>query len=586
MKKLVAILAAVLISSSVVSSALAHQDQSFLNRASSGIFEENYDLFKLSPAYLPGFEKNAFWGQLSNLYNTSDRLVNNTNSNYYLAGGHMDVMGMGRAGIMSDWYSYSTPQNTDTWNSGAGFNGFGERTIVRYRDRDDDEIIDFREETYGRAERTTNRYTNDIYAAYGMGGIAGFDLGAGIRANWNSYAPTYNPYAPSSRNSFDEFGYERELDLLTNQLIYTYDTEGTGSLTYGANDWFLILSGRSQNLMPNTDVVFNVGPVLLGRDNTLEWNWMETIDNAPSDPNIISESLRERSEEGMEEGYGTQYYPGGGMGFFGTVRMDMKTSFTGGGQLNNRLITDLGFYTAGGTLDEDKAKKTTIDRNYYRATLVSGFLQTRNDVQTWEDTWEGTFGTTSMVAKVRALWENEGWDYGMGIGLESTSYETETTWVDNYNRNIRTVVNDTDNTNDSTAVTTSSDTRETKTKNVINAFSLPVAIQMHFLKNFSIQLSAEHQIALMQNDSSLVEKARDLQTTVTTTDDGVVSVNVIGDSTNITAADSYSSYQATQSTHFAYGVTWWPFEQVRVDFTGLTNITQLSNYEISISLYY
>jgi hypothetical protein len=254
--------------------------------------------------------------------------------------------------------------------------------------------------------------------------------------------------------------------------------------------------------------------------------------------------------------------------------------------LNNRLIADLMVYTDAGTLDADKAKKTTIDRQYTAATQITGFLQTINDVETWEDTWEGTFGTTVISAEVRALWENEGWDYGMGLGLESNNTDTTTTMVDGYNRNVRTEINDSDNTTNNTLVTTSSVTTETNEVNVVNTFSLPAAIQMNFLKNFAIQLGALHTITLTQRDVSTLETARDIQTTITTRDDGVVTTDVLGDSGNLNAATSYSSFTSAQATNFSYGVTWWPYEQVRVDMTGLTNLMQLSNYEISVSLYY
>ncbi|MBN1595878.1 hypothetical protein JW933_08135 [candidate division FCPU426 bacterium] len=594
MKKLVAIVAAVLVSNSIVSSAVAHQDQSFLYSATSSIFEENYDLFTFSPAYLPSFEKNAFWGQLSNLYNQSDYLVDNSATSYYLLGGHMDVMGMGRAGLMGDWYSSSSPQSTRTWNSSTTYSGFGERSYIEYRDRDDDEIIDNKVETYGRQEKTSHSLNNDIYAAYGMGNMGGFDVGIGVRGRWASYNPSYNNYTllGSTYGGFDEYGWQRETDLITNQLIYTYEREcTTGSWSYGNSDLRVILGGRSQGLMPNLDLVVNVEPVLIGRGNEYEWEFYTQYDDAPGDPNLISDYRVDYSEKGMEEVVGSAYYPANGFGVAGDVRLDFKTSFTGGEQLNNRLIADIGVETTSRTLDTGKAKKESITHSVDRDTIWNTTLLVENlDVTDTNDVtnlaYEGTVGYLKLNAKLRALWANEGWDFGLGIGFESTTTDTETTLNWDNRTTIRQDYYNTVNTDDYTEVRTESYKQKTTSKSVSNAITLPVALQLNFLKNFSVQVSASHTISLAQSDSSSEFQERALYTSVTTYDDGRQETDVTADSGNLPEADSFSSYSVYHATQFAYGVTWWPFEQVRVDFTSLAYLTYLYNYRFSVSLYY
>lgn len=91
MKKLSFLLAFALLvigSFSLTSVTSAHQDQSFTYTSTAGMFEDMYDFFKYSPAYLPSFKKNSFWGQLSNLESQYDYLyVDSPDDDYYLLGG-------------------------------------------------------------------------------------------------------------------------------------------------------------------------------------------------------------------------------------------------------------------------------------------------------------------------------------------------------------------------------------------------------------------------------------------------------------------------------------------------------------------
>lgn len=592
MKKLLALSAAVLLSGFISSSALASVDQSFLNAASVGIFEEMYDLFKYSPAYLPTFQKNAFWGQLSNLHDRNDQLVNNSSTDWYLLGGTADVMDIGRAGLMLDWWASTAGQTTRTWNVATTSSGLAEYTNVEYRDLDSDNIVDYRRETYGRSEETNNQSRSDIYAAFGMGNFMGLEVGAAIRGDWNSFAPTWDNYIDNTSHptyhgnydgSFDWIASETQTNLITNQQIFTSNAEGTGTLDYGVNSWALILAGRMPGIMPNMDLTANLKGIMATQSNKLEWEYAEGWDNSPADPNLYSDYSRTYKETGIENGY-ADYLPGTGIGVGVDARLDWVIqpgiNFTGW----------LGFGTVGIPIKAGDAKKDSTADTTWRNTVGNGVenvLITDAANSKTARTWEGSDSGTTILARARVVFPTEGFDFGVGASFCSEQTKIDTTSVTDVTFSGRHVEYETiaDPSTDYTLVGSSGYKTDSVTDLIINTIDLPVAFNFKFLKNFHVQVGVNHKITMKSETTNTTNYDRRLATTVRTTDAGVVTSTVPANTTN-TEMSQTSVYNVTHDNQFSYGVTWWPYEQVRVDFTYLTYLTYLYQYRFSINLYY
>ncbi len=577
MRRLFTWLTMVILSGTLTAACFAHQDNSFTFTSTAGMFEDVYDLFKASPAYLPSFERSTLWGQLSNLQNQNDLMFmdptwTSVSNNYYLLGGQLNILGLGRGGGMVDWFGASVPQAVTDYNGNTA-SGRAESTEVASRDLDSDGIYDFREEIYGKIEKIDHNYSTDIYVAFGMGGLFGMDLGAGVRADWDSHQPSYNPcdtanpfFSSLTNHSFNEEAWERQYDLTNNNAeLYRWDRMGTGSLNYGTATWRLILAGRSKSLMPNLDLVVNAGPVLRIATNEYEYEYTEDQDSAPSDP--ATGNNKSFTESGMEAG--TDVYPGSGIGFLANARADYTLA-------ENLLLTaQLGYTLIPYSISDAKLERNTWELN--RA-------MQRDEQTTGENyTYEGDVGYSLAEVKLRAQYTAQGWKLGMGINASTSSDTREVTTKYEYSKT------DIDsNTGDpSTDYTqTITDGREsiTKSTDITDTLELPVGLVLNIVNKLPIRFGAKHIIKRKSETDTYEVTSRTPRTTHTVYGDGVVD-NTVADISEYSHWTG-SSLTVTHQNVFYYGLTWWPFEDLQIDVANFAYTAFLYEYNVSITFHF
>jgi hypothetical protein len=555
-----------------------HQNNSFTYTSTAGMFEDMYDYFTYSPAYLPGFQKNAFWGQLSNLQNQGDKLVNNSSNSNYVLGGQVDMMGMGRIGAMFDWTSYTTAQATGLYNGVAAGTGFQDATLVSYLDLNGDGQIDARSESYSRQKRYANFSNSSLYLPYGLGKAYGeIDLGAAFSWKQNSFAPTYNPSIANS--SFDEIATVRNYNLLTGQEIGPhFDRNRTGSLTYGNSQWILELAGRTQ-ILPDLDLVVNVAPVLNVTYNDYKYDTSDVTNYSPSNPGIISQTSVTQHDSGLASApVYADYAPGSGLGFLANARADYTYA-------PNILLTGIvGFQTSPQTLDSGKNKYETVTDTTTRNTV--GGLVLANDTNS--DTTINTTGTSSYIdlnAKVRAQFIAKGWKLGLGANFD---YNDNSWDFINKNHTTSFVANTGtgDPLTDITTTTTSGSESESKSDTATNTIELPIGVILNVLDNLPLRFGAVHTIKIISASTSTLVTHRDPMVVTTTNGNGAITGQTVTGMTN--SPDEYSNAPLTvaQSNTFYYGLSWWPFPQVQIDLAGFTNVLDLTGYKASFNFYF
>jgi len=565
----------VILSGTLTAACFAHQDNSFTFTSTAGMFDDVYDLFKASPAYLPSFERSTLWGQFSNLQNQNDLIFMDpsgpVSNNYYLLGGQFKVMGLGRGGGMLDWFGESDPQAVTDYN-GNNASGLAESTEVDSRDLDSDGIYDFRGEKYGKIEKIDHHYNTDIYAAFGMGGLFGMDMGAGVRADWDSHQPSYNPYTTANpftigTHSFNEEARERHYDLTaSNAELYRFDRMGTGSLNYGTSTWRMILAGRSKDLMPNLDLVVNAGPVLRIATNKYEYDFTQDQDSAPADP--ATGNNKTFTESGIEAGTGV--YPGSGIGFLSHARADYALA-------GNLLLTaQMGYTLIPYSISDAKLERTIWDYN-------------RTAIQTDEATtkanyiYEGNVGSGLAEVKLRAQYTAQGWKLGMGINASTESDTSEVTTK--YEYTDTDVVSDTgDPATDYTQTITEGRESITKSTDITDTLELPVGLVLNVVNKLPIRFGAKHIIKRISNSDTYEVTARTPETTHRVYGDGVVDHTVADISEYSHWTDS--SLTVTHQTVFYYGLTWWPFEDLQIDVANFAYTAWLHEYHVSMTFHF
>ncbi len=573
----------------IAGSAAAFQEQSFQYSATQGMFEEMYDLFMDSPAYLPSFTKNAVWSQLSNLDSRSDFIFgySPSNSNWQV-GGTTDLIGLGRLGVMFDYSAYSEPVNNWRFWAPAAHDGFGEGTQVDYNDGNGDNIVDFRREAYSRSEAQYSQSVGEVYVGYGLG-LDGLDAGIGVRGEWWMDSPTYNPATSFWMGDFpfEQAATLRDVDLITGQSLHTFDMTSTGSWNESWTEWGLVLAARSKDafgLMPGLGLLVNVRPYLDTYGNEYEAKYQTDEDFSPSDPVIISRQTYEVTESGFENASIYNNVPFSGFGVDSYVRADYTlwgVNWTGWFNFEGN-----GYSWQNADFSHDSRQRldntdTTSGIPVYTADTYTVALDQKV---------EGDFGSTWTELRLRGQIPFTGWRLGFGIN-----------GVLNYNDNemVETITAQETRRWDAgtgvpadsyTVVTNSREKRRISWNSSQSFIQFPLAIVIDILKNFSIQVSGQYQIFQYTSTETREVLESPVPTTVTTYDDGSVTFNIPGSFTTYTGdyfhAEQRANVQTSFTTSFAYGLTWKPWEQVQIDLTGFTEPDRPGVYRASFCLYY
>jgi len=591
-KKLSLLLALLLVTGSLTTTAFAiTQDHSFTYTSTAGMFEDTYDFFKASPAYLPSFQKNVFWGQLSNLENSSDYQINNgsNGSNYYLLGGQMDLMGAGRGGFMLDWHG-TTSSNSVTDFTGNNGSGLSEHTNVAYT-TSDGFTIDGRSEKYGRAKQVDNQADYDVYAAYGLGNIAGFDFGAAVRGSWWDSNPTYDPFSGAGTNdlgyTFDGSAYARTYNVVTGALTNTYDRSQTGSLDYSSSNWRVILGGRAKNLLPNLDLVVNIAPIMNTITNKFTADYSENYDFQPGGPlstqsttaHSSGAEINATADYGLTNGHTVPMYPGSGVGVLANVRGDytLTPSVT--------LTGEAGFSTQPMTISDDAKLDYNIDYSTRAQTGTS--LLAWDNAYSKSDKFSGTVSNSLTYVKLRSqLASGKNWKLGAGINYAYSFYKNDVKEKYSGQRVYTQSGDATLHNNYVETVTDEGFKAEDVTEYDDSIVELPLGLVFNFLDTLPVRFGVIHTIDYSVTTKTHNVSARTPSTNTTVYADGVVNSQV-SDTTQNSDESNTSTYGITHSNTFFYGASWWPYNNVQIDFTGFaTNVLALTNYKLSFNLYF
>ena len=566
-----------------------------IHDATAGVFEDTYDWFKFSPAYLPGFERNAFWGQLSNYQSLGDQLFDDDPANdYYLLGGHMDVMGMGRAGIMVDWNSDQDPAYIEPYG-GSATNGYAEESNVVYRDIDSDGTLDYRRELYGRGTALEQDSSGDVYAVYGMGGVAGFDLGAGVRMEWFTSQPTYNydNWFDSDYGPFDWVGRERQYDLVTGQLLYTYDESSDGHWNLAYSVWGIQLGARSQNLVSGLDLVVDVSPQLWSIENDYEFRLELRENEAPADPNVFDEASLMVAETGSFAGddlddLDDYPLPGSGLG----VEARVKATYDLGGGVSTRGQV---IYETAGIQAQDAFFKLDYEETLRQTDWSGGmpavrFEQGREMIHVTWPTAE--MGMTNLEAEGLVLFEGVAWRVGGGVRL-GTSEQTDAREMKfDFDYRLRYDPGTGDPSSAYTITGRGGETWRTEMRMASNTLALPVAVVFNLLETFDLMLGAEHVVTQSEYtqqseliDANFIEFRQ-------TYDDGTQG-SPGGGPTEFSnfldepQATNASNYTVSHDTIFTYGASWWAApDALRFDVMGFSDLLHLYNYRVSANIFF
>lgn len=577
MKKLSFLLAFALLvigSFSLTSVTSAHQDQSFTYTSTAGMFEDMYDFFKYSPAYLPSFKKNSFWGQLSNLESQYDYLyADSPDDDYYLLGGQMDL-GVGRLGVMFDWDGYQSGQGATNYN-GYSSTGFVESTQVDYRISSGSTVIDSKTEAYSHVKRNSDSLSNDVYIPFGIGGVAGLDLGAAVRGEWWANGYTYDPWVGSYGNvgyTFDEDTYVRNYNLLTGNMTDEFTRKMSGNFGYSSENWRLILGARTnKSLISSLDLVLNLAPIFAFNNNKYK---AEKNDFWNFDTATLSTRRTDTTYEGINTNVGM--YVSSGIG----VEANLRAEFQMTSAVN--LIGEGGIEIVPQTLGDNKRDDRIQD---VQTQGIGGLTWVRDQNDFTHSKYFGTTGDGNAYAKIRAQMQAQGWKLALGLNYTNNWQNREITTVQEVN-NVLQVSGTGSTATDYTQTVTSAYEYKDKYDYLNTYVELPIGLVLNLIENLPIRFGAIHTIQFASETGTREVTSRTPATTVTNYADGS-STTMITAPGNNQDERNYSNYWNDHWNNFYYGVSWWPYKDMQIDITGFgQDILVLNNYRLSFNFYF
>jgi hypothetical protein len=320
---------------------------------------------------------------------------------------------------------------------------------------------------------------------------------------------------------------------------------------------------------------------------------VDKSDWAPSTPGVVYNQTVTNHVSGIEPNasanigtYGatignvgntvTGFYPGSGVGVLANVRADYTLN------PNVILTGQVGVLTQPITLSSDSQEEFTTTTNLQQT--VGGLLYQTNTNNDSQHQYSGTVNNGQTYAKVRSQFLAKGWKLGLGVNLTNSWYVSDITDKQTTN-NVTTLSGTGSPATDYTETVSSGVTMENKLEATDTTVELPIGVVFNLLENLPLRLGVVHVIDYSVVNNSQQVTSRTPQTDQKTYTNGSTATTVTGN--NGQEEINTSSYSISQDNVFTYGMSWWPYPTVQVDFTGFaSNVLALNRYNLSMSFYF
>lgn len=530
---------------------------SFRFQSTAFLFEDDYDLL-FDPARIPQIQGSRVYTNLSNFVSNQEEQFGPQTENFLLIGGSTDLIAYIYPGIILDKYCSKIALPTGLFGRGSSevwldtLYGDAKTIETEWLDLDGNGSYDHRVTVLNERKAWDESSNIDYYLGLGFK-MNVLRLGLSFLNNAVAFTHT-NPNYNWIRTRTDS-------SLVSGELTYTINHTFTGPEKIKNDFKRFILSGWYDFEQFSVGIMTGFSPI--ARDSNYVHTGQTFENRSPANP-AIQDYYKSTMLDSLTKHWTGISIPIG-LAVFAKPKENIDSRF----YLNfftrsEKLSSGAGSYqhnTMDSTGRPGQATLDEISEHYYRGGL-SG---------------KGINFKTIQLFKVSDRFD-------LGFGLEFGAHDFNDSLADTISQTSVYEYNNGDTiagTEDYRVITTSSQEWLKKVSGTEKSFTIPVGFDFRLVQSLSLRLGAIHRV--IWTDITTTDIMRAFEPTHTRTE--------YGDSTFSETTEPASELQATSetvqktehNTYFTYGIGFNPIKNLQIDIMGFRNLTNLTNWKLSIT---
>uniref|UniRef100_A0A7C6A8X8 DUF5723 domain-containing protein n=1 Tax=candidate division WOR-3 bacterium TaxID=2052148 RepID=A0A7C6A8X8_UNCW3 len=526
---------------------------SFRYQSTAFLFEDDYDLL-FDPARIPLIQGSRVYTNLSNFVSNEEEQFGFQTENFFLIGGSTDLIGYIYPGAVLDRYCQKIPLPTGLLGRDESdtLRGDAKTIETEWLDLDGNGSYDHRVTVINERKAWDESSIIDYYLGLGFK-MSDLRLGLGFLNNSETFTytdPTYNWIRSRTDSS-----------LISGALTYTINDTFTGPDKFKKDSKRFILSGWYDFEQLSVGIMTGFTPI--ARDSNYVHIGKTFEDRSPANP-----AIQDYDKATMLDSL-TKHWSGV------SIPIGLSVFYKPKGNIDSRFF--LNFFTGSEKLDKGAG---SFQHNTMDSTGRPGYAKL--DERT-EHIYRGGSTSKGFNFKTIQLFKvSERFDLGFGLGFGAWDFQdslADTLAQDSvYEYNNGDTIAGTE---DYRVRTKSSQEWLRKVSGAGKTFSIPVGFDFRLVPSLSLRLGAIHQV--VWTDITTTDLLRAFEPTHTRIE--------YGDSTFTEQVEPASELQATSettrktehSTYFTYGLGFNPVKNLAIDIMGFRNLTNLTNWKLSVT---
>ncbi|MEO0115002.1 MAG: hypothetical protein ABIK93_05950 [candidate division WOR-3 bacterium] len=528
---------------------------SFRYQSTAFLFEDDYDLL-FDPARIPLIEGSRIYTNLSNFVSNQEEQFGFRTDNFFLVGGSTDLIGFIYPGVVLDKYYNKTALPTGLYGRSSEIwldTLFGDAKTIEteWLDLDGNGSYDHRVTKINERKAWDETKNMDYYIGLGYK-TNGLRLGLGFLNNCAAYTNT-NP-------GYNWIYEQRDSSLVSGALTYTVNDTFTGPDKTKSDTKRFILSGWYDWTTLSVGLMAGFG---IMSDN---FNYIHTgsvyENRSPANP-TIQDYYKSTSLDSLTK-------PRTGT----TIPIGLAVFVKPKENIENRFYLNL--FTQSERLGSGAG-------SYQHNTMDS----TGRPGRAWLDTktthqYRGALTSKGVDFKTKHLFRVSD-RFDLGFGLEFGAWDFKDSLADTLSSLSVYEYNNGDTiagSEDYRITTKSAEEWLEKVTGSTKTLSIPVGFDFRLVPSLSLRLGAIHHIAW--SDITTTDLMRAFEPTHTRTEYGDSTFSeTIGPESELQAS-SETITETKHNTYFTYGIGFNPIKNLQIDLMGFRNLTDLTNWKLSI----
>jgi hypothetical protein len=525
--------------------------ESFRYQSTAGLFEDDYDLL-FDPARIPEIGGSRLWTSLANFVTGDENLFSSGSQPYVLLGG-MTGFGNLHPGIVYDRSAQKTALSTGLLDPyGNTIYGDGELTVTDWNN------LDTLGNWTNRTDETTTR------SAYEHLGSSDWYLALATRLNSIrlGFGFMHNDYQSTFTDPDNNFTYlYTSRDLIGDTLEYQESASFAGDETAknSSNDFRFSAWLDRNNISFGMNIDFDL---LSTKDEAIILGDSAEYEN-PQSPDT-NYTLVAIFDSLMQKQSGNR------------IAIGLKSFFDYSENTQGRFYID--FYTQSLSYGDDAM-------DYFFNTREQSYSTFTWDTVNTVTRYDGSRSSKGIRVGTKHLFTiSPRLKFGIGLFYNTSSYSDSTAAIDT---TISIAVYDNGDTisgpEDYTRTITESETWMTMVDGSTNSFAIPVGVEFTIANPLVFRLGAQHTIAY--DDYTTTTELIDFepQRTLTVYGDGTTT-DVIQDPGPRPEKSVEQETETVPTTDYYYGLGWMVTKNLQIDLMGFNELTDLSNWRLSVTL--